>query len=51
MGHAGRVTCGQKIGAYWVLVEKLEGKGSLRRPNLIYDDNIKKGLSKGSEEL
>ena len=32
-------------------MEKLEGKGSLRRPNLIYDDNIKKGLSKGCEEL
>jgi hypothetical protein len=41
---------GEREGAYWILVEKLEGKRKLRRSNLIYDDNIKKGLSKCFKE-
>jgi hypothetical protein len=35
---------GKKMGAYWVLVGKLEGKRLLGRPRPKWEDNIKTGL-------
>ena len=42
MGHLARV--GERIGAYRVLVGKLEGKRPLGRPRRRWEDNIKVDL-------
>jgi len=44
-GHVARV--GERRGIYRVLVGKPEGKKSLGRPRLRWEDNIKKDLEEG----